>query len=300
MSNTINLASKYLPILDEKYVVESKTSILDVNSTLIRETADAKTILLPKTTLQGLADYNRNSGFVAGDTTLEWESHTFSQDRGRTFTIDSMDNQESAGVAFGTLAGEFIRSYVAPEVDAYRFAKYYSKAGNSLQTSSPAASSIIDLIDTGIGTLDDAEVPENNRVMFVSVAVYNLMKQSSDIAKRFDVTTNTGNVNRKIETFDDMPIVKVPKGRFYSAYTFYDGTTSGQTAGGFVKATDAVEINFMIVDKEAVLQLVKTAKPRIFDPNTNQTADGWKFDYRLYHDAFVPDNKVNGIYVNHK
>ena len=44
------------------------------------------------------------------------------QDRGRAFIIDSMDNEETIGMSFGKLAGEFIRTKVAPEIDAYTFA----------------------------------------------------------------------------------------------------------------------------------------------------------------------------------
>ena len=33
-------------------------------------------------------------------------------------------------------------------------------------------------------------------------------------------------------------------------------------------------------------------------PDENQKADAWKFDYRLYHDLFVYENKVKGIYLH--
>ena len=299
MANTIELAKKYAPLLDEKYRVESKTSILDIDANLVREGATARSILIPKVTLQGLADYNRNNGFTKGDVSLEWVEYTFTQDRARTFSVDAMDNLETVGVAFGRLANDFIQLCVAPEIDMYRFSTYANKAKNS-KDGSITADNVIAAIDTAQATLNDEEVPEDGRVLFVSNAVYNLMKHASDLNMRFDVQSGNGVVDRRIEYFDNMPIVKVPKGRFYTEYDFYDGTTDGQEDGGAVPAATAKEINFMIIHKSSVSQVVKTATPRIFDPMTNQNAHAYKFDYRLYHDAWVLDNKTAGIYLHKK
>lgn len=297
MANNIELIQKYVPLLDAKYAAESKSSVLDVQSDLIRETANAKSVLVPKMVLQGLGNYDRSNGYVKGDVTLEWVTHTFTQDRGRSFQIDAMDNEETAMVAFASLSGEFIRTQVAPEIDAYRFSTYATKAGNSVEETL-SKDNVITTIDTAIGTLDDAEVPETDRVLFVSVATYNLMKNSTELSKRFDVQTGNGNVDRRIETFDSMQVVKVPSTRFKTVYVFNDGKTAGQENGGFVADVNAKAINFMLVSKSAVVQIVKLALPRVFSPEVNQDANAWKFDYRLYHDAWVLDNKKNGIYVS--
>lgn len=297
MANSIELIQKYVPLLDAKYAAESKSSVLDVQSDLIRETANAKSVLIPKMILSGLGDYDRASGFIKGNVTLEWVTHTFTQDRGRTFMIDAIDNEETAMVAFASLSGEFIRTQVAPELDAYRFSTYSAKAGNSVEEAL-SKDNVITAIDTAIGTLDDAEVPETDRVLFVSISTYNLMKNSTELAKRFDVQTGNGNIDRRIETFDSMQVVKVPSVRFKTAYVFRDGKTSGQEDGGFVADINAKAINFMLVSKSAVVQLVKLALPRVFSPEVNQEAHAWKFDYRLYHDAWVLDNKKDGIYVS--
>ena len=297
MANSIELIQKYVPLLDAKYAAESKSSVLDVQSDLIRETANAKSVLIPKMILSGLGDYDRSNGFVKGNVTLEWVTHTFSKDRGRSFQIDAMDNEETAMVAFASLSGEFIRTQVAPELDAYRFSTYSAKAGNSVEEAL-TKDNIIAAIDTAIGTLDDAEVPEGDRVLFVSVQAYNLMKGTNELVKRFDVQASNGNVDRRIETFDGIQVVKVPSARFKTAYIFRDGKTSGQEEGGFTPDVESEAINFMVISKSAVVQIVKLALPRVFTPEQNQEAHAWKFDYRLYHDAWVLDNKEDGIYVS--
>jgi hypothetical protein len=302
MANTIALAKKYLPLLDEAYKKASVTSILDAPQELVRESINAKEILIPKTVLQGLGDYSRSTGYVTGDVTFSWETHTFTQDRGRSFQVDDQDNLETVELAFGTLAGEFIRNHVVPEVDAYRFATMAAKTavGNIATPATLSKTTAMQAIDTGLEKLYDGEVDENTAVLFVSAEVYTYLKQSDLIVRNIDVQASNGTINRTIETLDNgIPVIRVPRNRFYTAIDLNSGGV-GEEVGGYAKAAAGKDINFMIVDKRAVLPVVKTALPRIFDPMTNQSANAWKYDYRLYHDIFVPSNKTKGIYLHNK
>lgn len=100
MANSITLFKKYYPYLDEVYKNESKTAMLDGDSTLVRQGANANEIIIPKISMDGLADYSRNGGYVAGNVTLTNETVKFNYDRGRKFTVDAMDDEETAGLAF--------------------------------------------------------------------------------------------------------------------------------------------------------------------------------------------------------
>lgn len=303
MANTIELAKKYLPVLDEVYKVSAKTSIFDAPSGLTREAMTANEILLAKVALQGLADYDRGSGFVNGDVTFEWETHTFTQDRGRSFLIDAMDDMETVEQAFMSVAGQFIRTKVVPELDAYRFATIAAAvdAGNIATPATLSEADALEAIDTGIAALENAEVNLENVAIFVTPEVKMYLKQSSQISRQFVTNVGANAINREIETLDGRPLIVVPQTRFYTAITLQDGTTSGQEAGGYVKdAVAGLDINFLIADVTAALGITKTAVPRIFDPMTNQTANAWKYDYRLYHDIFVPDNKTTGFYLHTK
>ena len=298
MANSIELAKKYLPLLDEVYQASSLTSVLDVNPDAVQY-AGANAVKIFKTTVQGLGNYSRSDGFVDGDATGAWETLELTKDRGRSFSIDRMDNDETLDMAFGALSGEFIRTKVTPEIDAYRFAKYASAAGiGSAEGTLSEANDTVKAIDAAGAAMDENEIPADDRFLFITPTHYTSVKQS-DYVKRFATMTDTV-LNRNFEVFDNMRVIKVPQTRFYSAVTLYDGKTSGQTAGGFVKAANAVDLNFMIVHRSAVLQIVKHTLPRIFDPDTNQQKDAWKFDYRIYHDAFTYENKTKGIYVHKK
>ena len=130
---------KYIDLLDEVYKNASKTSDLDGDTTLVRAGANANEIIIPKIAMDGLGDYSRNGGYVNGDVTFTNETVQFNYDRGRAFTVDAMDNEETAGMAFGKLSSEFIRTKVVPEVDAFRFATYAGTTGISKATAGTLA-----------------------------------------------------------------------------------------------------------------------------------------------------------------
>lgn len=288
MANNIAKFKKYIDLLDEVYKVNAKTSILDGDNTLVRAGANADEIIIPKMTLDGLADYSRNSGYVNGDVTLTNETVKFNYDRGRAFTVDAMDNEETAGIAFGKLSSEFIRTKVVPEVDAFRLATYAGISGISSATGTlTSGNDALTALVTAVSKMDDDEVAEEGRVLFITPTLYNLIlnvdtSKSKEIMSRFS------------------SVVTVPQSRFYTAIELADGTTSGETAGGFTKAEDAKDINFMIVQRSAVLQYPKHVVNKVVSPEENQTSDGWKFFYRSYGLADVYENKTAGIYVHHK
>ena len=294
--NAIQTITKYLPLLDQVYAVASVSAILDTPNALVRETADAKTVLIAQTSMSGLGDYSRADGFVAGDLTLTWKPYTFEYDRGRTFQIDAMDDMETMGLAFGSLAGEFVRVKVTPEIDAIRFAKYATNAGTKVEATLTNKTTV-SAIATAEVDLEEKEVSLANCVLFMTPTVYGYVKDDTEHFQRTLVPSE--NPNRNFGSFDEMPIAKVPQSRFYTAVKTLSGK-EGEAAGGFAKAEGAKDINFMIVDRASVIQLIKHGKIRVFDPDTNQSADAYKVDYRIYHDAWVLDNKKNGIYCHTK
>jgi hypothetical protein len=299
-NNNIELITKNLAFLDEKYQMESVTSFLDLSGELVRETMDAKSVLIPVMTLQGLADYNRNGGYTTGDAALEWKSHTFTQDRGRMFGIDTMDNIETAGLAYGRLAGEFIRLHVAPELDAYRLSTYANSAAPAnVVIGVITAANVISALIAGRTRLVNNHVPADDLVIFATPDVYGALMEANQISQTIMIDNRTpGGIELEIDTFNRSPIFETPGARLMTAYTFYDGTTSGQTQGGFTPASGAAQINFIMMARNAVLQIVKRAAPKIIIPEQNQTADGWSFGYRLYHDAFITENQKSAIYVH--
>jgi len=107
MTQSIELAEKFQPILDEVYERESKTAMLDAPTKPVNF-GGADTVNVFKTDVIGLGTYSRANGYPSGQITATWEALTLSKQRGRAFTIDRMDDEETLGMAFGTLVNEFI------------------------------------------------------------------------------------------------------------------------------------------------------------------------------------------------
>lgn len=286
MANSISLAKVYTDLLDEVYKQSALTADLESDASLARQGANANEIVIPKISMDGLADYSRNSGYVNGDVSLTWETVQFNYERGRSFTVDDMDNEETQNIAFGRLAGEFIRTKVVPELDAFRFAKYAGIDGVGSATGTLATGeAVISALRAATSAMDEAEVPMEQRYLYITPTLLGLV-QDMDTTKSKEVLSRFAK------------IVTVPQTRFYSAIELMDGTTEGETAGGYKKADGAVELNFEIIHKPATLQFTKHAVPKIISPAQNQDADAWKYGYRNYGLCDVYENKAAGIYVH--
>ena len=206
MPNTIELAKKYVPLLDEVYKLGSLTSDLDGNPELVSQGANANELIIPKLSMQGLANYSRNSGYVDGDVTMVNETVQCNFDRGRMFNVDTMDNLETAGIAFGRLAGEFIRTKVVPELDAFRFATYAGTTGISKISSGAtlsAGAAVLEAIRAGINQMDEDEVPQDQRYLYITPTLLGLV-QDLDTTKSREALQNFSMIK------------KVPQTRFYT------------------------------------------------------------------------------------
>lgn len=275
MANSINLVTKYQPLLDEVYQAASLTTDLE-NSAVKFD--GSKTVKVLKLTVPALGTYTRNSGYTAGDVTADWESFTLTQDRGTEFSIDAMDDEETLNMTFGNASSEFIRRSVVPQVDAYRFAKLAGAEGiGSASAALTTGDAAVKAIIAGMTAMDEAEVPADGRILYITPTLKGLIDD-----------LETYKSKACIQRF--AKIVVVPQSRFYSAVTI-DET-------GHKKGADAKNLNFVIVDPKAAFAVAKHTKLRVFDPNTNQKSDDYLFQYRLYHDAFVYPQKAAGVYAH--
>jgi hypothetical protein len=142
--------------------------------------------------------------------------------------------------------------------------------------------------------LDKDEVPSEGRLLYISDNCLNLLESK---VSRF--LGNENAVDKRVTKYSGMEVIMVPQTRFYKGITLDDGATVD--AGGYSKTVSTgKDINFMIIHPTAVLQVAKHDALKVFSPDENQTTDGWLMQYRLYHDAFVYANKLNGIYLHCK
>lgn len=287
MANSITKFKAYIDKLDTVYQQAAATSVLDADTDTVRMGAKAGEFLIPKMSMDGLADYSRSSGYVKGDVTITYETKSCNYDRGRKFSVDAMDNEETAGIAFGKLASEFIRTKVVPEMDAFRFAKYASATGilSAAEATPTAGTAVLTALQTAVNAQDEAEVNVDGKILYITPTLLTL-------AKNVDTTKSKAILDR----FEK--IITVPQTRFYTAIAMKDGTSSNETAGGYAGATGGYKINFMIINRDSVIQFGKHTVNKVVSPEENQTDDGYMFFYRAYSIAETYENKVKGIYLN--
>lgn len=289
MANAIELFKAYIEQLDEVYSTDSLTAALDGNNDLVSAGANAGELVIPKLSMDGLGEYDRTGkGYPTGSVTLNYETKKCNYDRGRRFDVNDMDNQESAGIAFGRLASVFIRTKVIPEIDAVRFATYAKTASDASKTKSETLSggeNWIASITEASTDMDNDEVPTNDRILFLTPTA---IKEINNL----DTTKSRAFLD------DFSAVVKVPQKRFYSEIDLLDGRTSGEEAGGFKKSDGGVSLNYLIVSRSALIQYMKNVVNKVITPQENQEDDAWRFFYHAYGICESYENKTSGFFAS--
>ena len=287
MANSLEFAKKFLPVLDDIYKYSSITQGMDAGKKVDFTGTNEVNVLKTHTT--GLGDYSRTNGYPKGDITAHWEILKLTEERGKELSIDRMDNEEMANV-FGIITGQFMRDWVVPEVDAFRFAKYASASDISKATGAVLTKdTILAAIDEAVRQMNADEVPLQGRILYINSDLQPLLNHA--VARSWG---SQSAISTMLTNYNGIPIKYVPPTRFYSEIELNDGSA----AWGYKKAASGKNINFMLIYPEAVLQVVKLALPKVFTPDENQDKDMWKFQFRIYHDAFVYENKATGIYLH--
>lgn len=285
--NNIELAQVWLPILDELYQQEALTSILDAdeNSVMVDQYGEMR---VAKLDMDGLGDFDRNSGYTKGSTKLSWEVVKYDKERSQELRIDRLTNQEALGIPFSRLSSEFLRTKVIPETDAGRIAKICGISGiTKVEETISDGAEAVKALRKASDKMDNDQVSKENRILFIQGSLKSYIDDLD--------TTKSKKVLDKFST-----IIEMPQARFYTAIDLATGKEeNGDTKFGYAKAAGGKDVNFLVVEKSAVIsKLVQFLK--YFSPDADQIADDHVFKYRnntLY--AYVYENKLAGIYCSH-
>ncbi len=299
MANNIEMAKLFQTMLDEQITQEATSNFLESNAGQVVYNG-GDTVKIPTLTMQGLGDYSRVNGYVQGDVTLTYKDYTMTQDRGRGFTLDAMDVNESNFIASaGNVMGQFQRLHVIPEIDSYRWSKIHSLAAGASHstTYTPAKDTILAALDADIAKVQDKAGNINGLVIVMSIPTCTVL--NSALTKELDVINfGAGQIHTEVKGYNNIPIIKVSSDRMKTLYTKYDGKTTGQEAGGLVAADGAKQINWLIFPQNVPIAVSKTDTVRIFDPMTWQNSNGWHIDYRKFHELWIPANRLDVVYSN--
>lgn len=296
MGNTLSnlVQTKVQPGLYKQYVAGSKTSWMEANARGV-DYKGGKYVMMHSLEVQGLGDYDRNLGFPRGSITGDKKQYELTKDRGREFLIDAADNDETGFlVNAASVMAEFQRSHVIPEIDCFRYSKIYkimsegAYAANVIDTNISKATIVKTLLADIAKVRDEmgTDVP-----LVITMSGLTQMLLGDEFIHNLDYAEfRAGALHTKVKAIDGDPIMIVPSARLKTAYTFNDGKTEGQQAGGFAAVEDAVEMKWIIMPVTAPIAVAKIDNMRAFDPNEFQQAHAWKVDYRIFHDLWMmPD-----------
>lgn len=295
--NTLEYAQVLNTALDQQLTRVLTSSWMDDNAGEVIYTGGNE-IKIPSISLQGLADYDRDEGFVQGAVTLSYQTMAMTQDRNRTFSLDAMDVDETNFVASAaTVASEFQRTCVIPEIDKYRYSKIYAllNAKSRVETGyTPVEATVVAKLTEHIRLIQDVVGEETELVITLSPSTKGLIADYfRGRAGRYDTANfKRGAIETRVNVLDEIPLLPAPSDRLKTLYESLDGKTAGQEEGGFKVAAGAKDINWIITPKKAPIAVTKQDKTRIFTPDQNQKADAWKIDYRRYHDLWIKENQL--------
>lgn len=289
MANSIAAIKNYTTILDRVYQREATSSCLNSTARMARAGRNAKEIMIPRISVTGLGDYTRNVGYKTGSIDFAYETKAFNYDRGIKLLADVMDVEE-AGVldCFVQAGAELQRTQVAPEADAFTYAAIASHEGVSVteaDLSNAKATDVLGALRKVTNTMDEAQVTPGSRYLFITPTLKGVLDDYS--------LANPNMSNRVLTRF--CRVVEVPQARFYTKIALNSGDSE---KFGYAKAADGRAINFMVVEKSAVIKFDKHVASRVFSPDELENLDSYMMKYRKYGIVELMDNKLAGVAVS--
>jgi hypothetical protein len=292
-----NYAEQFEQALHQKYAKELASVDL-FNSNPQVKFINAQTIKLPNITVSGYKDHNRQTiGFNSGTISNEWEPKKLEHDRDIEFAIDPMDVDETnLVVSIANVQNTLETEQGIPEKDCYVFSKLYTEAGKyaangaTIDTTTLTAENILQKFDDAMEKMDEAGVPSEGRILYVTPAINKLFKQAKDIQRVLGVNGSNGDVKRSIYSLDDVKIKQVQSARMKSQYNFTNGC---------VATDEAKQMNFILIHPSCEVAREKYSYIKVFTPgHDSRTADNYLLQSRFYMDAFLIKNKAAGIFIN--
>ncbi|HEW4705353.1 MULTISPECIES: capsid protein [Streptococcus] len=292
-----NYAEQFEQALHQKYAKELASVDL-FNSNPQVKFINAQTIKLPNITVSGYKDHNRQTiGFNSGTISNDWEPKKLEHDRDIEFAIDPMDVDETnLVVSIANVQNTLETEQGIPEKDCYVFSKLYTEAGKyaangaTIDTTTLTAENILQKFDDAMEKMDEAGVPSEGRILYVTPAVNKLFKQAKDIQRVLGVNGSNGDVKRSIYSLDDVKIKQVQSARMKSQYNFTNGC---------VATDEAKQMNFILIHPSCEVAREKYSYIKVFTPgHDSRTADNYLLQSRFYMDAFLIKNKAAGIFIN--
>ena len=291
----VNYAAEYARALAQQYPYLSYfAALLAANNSNRYKSGMGKTMYIPTITVAGAHAANRNSidGNFARNWENQWQAVELQMDREWDTLVDPMDIDETAGVAtIANITRAFVEQQKVPEMDAFiasRLAGFASAFGG-VSTQSLTSSSILTEWDNALEYMTNQRVNRDRVIAYMTPATYKLLKQATGMTRFIEVTSGIRDVDRNIARLDGVTVIEVPADMMKTAYIF--------TTGWAVDTSTAQQINFLLVDPEAVAFPIKYETAMVSAP-TAQSKGKYLYYERYYYGGFCLDQRQAGVYAH--
>ena len=291
----VNYAAEYSRALAEAYPYLSYFGAIwaSPNSALYRP-GMGKTMYIPNISTSGARDVNRNQ--ITGTFNRNWNNElqavTLQMDREWDTLVDPMDILETGDVAtIANITRMFNEFQKVPEMDAFMASKLasFASAFGGVSTTSLDASNSLSQWDNAIAYMVNQRVNRDRVVAYMTPSTYKLLKQATGMTRFIEVTSGIRDVDRNIARLDGVTVIEVPDDMMKTAYIF--------TTGWSVDTSTAQQINFLLVDPEAVAFPIKYETAMVSAP-TAQSKGKYLYYERYYYGGFVLDQRQAGVYAH--
>ena len=291
----VNYAAEYSASLAQAYPYLSYFGrIWGANNSNRYKAGMGKTMYIPTVTVSGAHAVNRNSidGNFSRNWDNQWQAVELEMDREWDTLADPMDideTKEAASIANITRA--FVEMQKIPEMDAFLASKLagFASAHGGVSTQSLTSSTILTEWDNGIEYMTNQRVNRDRVIAYMTPATYKLLKQATGISRFLEVSNGIQRVDRNVASLDGIEVVEVPADMMKTAYNF--------STGWAIDNATAQQINFILVDPEAVAAPVKYETSMI-SPPTAQSKGKYLYYERYYYGAFMLDQRGAGVYAH--
>lgn len=301
----LNYATDYLRALSQMfpYVLNFGALYSTPNNGRFRW-VNAKTIEIPSITTSGRVDADRDTiAFAQRNFSNKWETKTLENERKWSTLVHPMDIDQTNMVStIANITRVFNEEQKFPEMDAYTVSKIYADwtttvsgdaahdtyTGKTADTTALTTANVLGVFDDLMLKMDNARVPANGRILYVTHEVKTMLKSAQNISRSISVEDGPNAIDRRVSRLDQVEIVGVPSTLMKTLYDF---------SNGWAVATGAKQINMMLIHPLAVITPVSYSFSQLSAPSA--LSEG-KYVYyeESFEDVFILNKKADAIQFN--
>ena len=306
----VNYATEYLRALEQAfpYVLNFGALYATPNNGRFRW-VNSKTIEIPSIATTGRVNADRDTvAFAQRNYDNKWETKTLTNERKWSTLVHPMDIDQTNMVAsIANITKVFNEEQKFPEMDAYTISHLYNLwitsiagdsshdayVGKTADTTVLTQANILSVFDALMLKMDNARVPVNGRLCYVTHEVKSMLKNAqidanNTLGRSINVETGPNGIDRRINRLDEVQVIGVPAELMKTAYDFTTGWVPAQTAG---------QINMFLVHPNAVITPVSYAFSRLDAPSA-MSEGKYVYYEESFEDVFILNKKADALQFN--